>query len=101
MVGGVLTYLALGVAAVTTDDTSLVRHGRGYAQIAASWCGQTADLRTVTWDEFRGRKTTEDFCETSWEHLLRNHCCSIEKARRLLGYAPRYQAEDASPLTAR
>ena len=67
---------------------------RGYAQIGASWFGQTADLRTVTWDEFR-RSTTEDASEASWEHLVRNHCFSIEKARTLLGYSPRYEPEDA------
>ena len=28
---------------------------RGYAQIAASWFGQTADLRSVTWEAFRAQ----------------------------------------------
>lgn len=67
---------------------------RGYAQIASSWFGQAADLRTVTWEEFR-RSTTEDFYESSWGHLVRNHCCSIDKARTLLGYAPQYEPEEA------
>src|SRR5919107_3009669 len=67
---------------------------RGYAQIAASWFGQTAELRPVTWDEFRG-STDDDAFQASWEHLVRNHCFSIEKARTLLGYAPRYEPEDA------
>ena len=67
---------------------------RGYAQIAASWFGQTADLRTVTWDEFRDR-SHGDTAQVSWEHLVRNHYCSIGKARTLLGYTPRYEPEDA------
>src|SRR5919107_3563134 len=67
---------------------------RGYAQIAASWFGQTAELRPVTWDEFRS-STDDDAFQASWEHLVRNHCFSIEKARTLLGYAPRYEPEDA------
>ena len=67
---------------------------RGYAQIAASWFGRTADLRTVTWDEFRDG-TDEDSARTSWEHLWRDHYCSIEKARTLIGYAPRYEPEAA------
>ena len=67
---------------------------RGYAQIAASWFGQTAVLRTVTWEEFR-RSNTEEAFESSWEHLVRNHYLSIDKARTLLGYTPQYEPEDA------
>ena len=67
---------------------------RGYAQIAASWFGQAPDLRTVTWDEFRGT-TTRDAFGSSREHLVRDHYFSIGKARALLGYAPRYQPEEA------
>jgi nucleoside-diphosphate-sugar epimerase len=60
---------------------------RGYAEIAASWFGQSAVLRSVTWEEFRGSTAEEDF-ESSWQHLVRNHYFSIDKARTLLGYAP-------------
>jgi nucleoside-diphosphate-sugar epimerase len=67
---------------------------RGYAQIAASWFGQTAELRSVTWDEFR-RNTSAEAAQQSWDHLVRNHYFSIDKARRLLGYAPRYEPEGA------
>jgi nucleoside-diphosphate-sugar epimerase len=67
---------------------------RGYAEIAASWFGRTADLRTVTWDEFRSR-TDPEAAQASWEHLVRDHYFSIEKARTVLGYAPRYQPEEA------
>jgi nucleoside-diphosphate-sugar epimerase len=67
---------------------------RGYAQIAASWFGQTADLQTVSWEEFRGT-TSADAYESSWAHLSRDQYMSIDKARDLLGYAPRYEPEDA------
>lgn len=67
---------------------------RGYAKIAASWFGQTAVLRPVTWEEFR-RTTDDDAAQSSWDHLVRNHYFSIDKARTLLGYTPRYQPEDA------
>ena len=43
---------------------------RGYAEIAASWFGQTAVLRSVTWDEFR-RSTEAEDAQSSWEHLVR------------------------------
>jgi len=67
---------------------------RGYAQIGASWFGRTADLRTVTWDEFR--RTGPDAAQVSWDHLVRNHYFGIDKARRLLDYAPRYEPEAAA-----
>src|SRR6201991_179260 len=68
---------------------------RGYAQIGASWFGQTADLRTVTWDEFRSG-TDDEAAQLSWDHLVRNHYFSIDKARALLGYAPHYEPDDAA-----
>lgn len=67
---------------------------RGYAQIAASWFGQSAVLRSVTWEQFR-HTTGEEAAQTSWDHLMRNHYFSIDKARTLLGYTPRYEPEDA------
>ena len=67
---------------------------RGYADIAASWFGQTARLGTVTWEQFR-QSTTPEHAEASWEHLFRSHCFTIDKAIALLGYAPRYEPEEA------
>lgn len=67
---------------------------RGYAQTAASWFGQTAELRSVTWEEFR-RSTAEEHSDCSWEHLMRSHYISIDKARTVLGYTPGYEPEEA------
>jgi nucleoside-diphosphate-sugar epimerase len=67
---------------------------RGYAEIAAGWFGQSATLDPVTWDDFR-RSTDSEHADTSWNHLMRSHVCSIAKAADLLGYAPRYEPEQA------
>lgn len=67
---------------------------RGYAHIAATWFGQSADLHPVTWEEFRQSTTPESY-DSSWGHLLRNHYVSIDKARRLIDYQPRYEPETA------
>jgi nucleoside-diphosphate-sugar epimerase len=67
---------------------------RGYAQIAASWFGQTAELHAVTWDEFRA-STDNEAAQSSWDHLVRDHYFSIDKARTLLGYTPQYEPENA------
>jgi nucleoside-diphosphate-sugar epimerase len=84
--------------AATGEDFNIVAPSalnvRGYAQIAASWFGQTADLRPVTWEDFRSQ-TTEEAYDSSWEHLVRDHYVSIDKARTLLGYAPGYAPEEA------
>jgi nucleoside-diphosphate-sugar epimerase len=67
---------------------------RGYAHTAAGWFGQTASLEPVTWEQFR-QTTTPEHAEKSWDHLYRSHCLTIEKAKALLGYAPRYEPETA------
>jgi nucleoside-diphosphate-sugar epimerase len=43
------------------------------------------------------RSTDDDAGQARWDHLVRNHCFSIEKARTLIGYTPRYEPEDAIP----
>ncbi len=67
---------------------------RGYVEIAAGWFGHRAALEPISWEQFRG-STTPEHAEASWGHLYRNHCFSIEKAKSLLHYAPRYEPEEA------
>jgi len=67
---------------------------RGYADIAAAWFGHAAVLETVSWDRFRGN-TSREHADASWNHLYRSQCFSIEKAVSVLGYAPRYEPEQA------
>lgn len=84
--------------AAAGEDFSLVAptalNVRGYARAAAGWFGQDAVLEPVGWDAFRA-STAPEHAEASWDHLSRSHAFSIEKAATLLGYAPRYQPEDA------
>lgn len=68
---------------------------RGFATVAAGWFGREASLRSVSWEEFR-TATTPDLADQSWQHLSRSQCMSIDKARRLLGYEPAYEPEDAA-----
>jgi len=67
---------------------------RGFARIAAGWFGREPVLESVSWDEFR-QTTAPEHADASWEHLYRSQCVSIEKARTVLGYAPRYSSEAA------
>ncbi|ARC56397.1 2'-dehydrokanamycin reductase [Frondihabitans sp. 762G35] len=67
---------------------------RGLAEGIARWYGQEARLRFVPFDEFAAT-LSEDDAEVSLAHLSRSHSMSIEKARRLLGYAPRFSTLEA------
>ena len=67
---------------------------RGYAEAVAGWFGQEANLRFVGWEEWRTKVSEED-ASITWDHIAHSPNCSIEKARRLLGYQPRYSSLQA------
>ena len=67
---------------------------RGLAEAIARHHGQEARLRFVSWAEFRDQ-TSDENADASWQHASRSHSMSIAKARRLLGYSPRYTSVQA------
>lgn len=67
---------------------------RGYAEAAAEWYGQKANLRFVPWEEFR-RSMSEEDARISWNHLIHSTSGSIEKARLMLDYRPQYSSLEA------
>lgn len=67
---------------------------RGFAEGIAAWYGQEANLRFVPFDEFR-TLTTDDNAEASLAHASRSHSMSIERAKAVLGYAPRFSSLEA------
>jgi len=67
---------------------------RGFAEAVAHWFGRDADLRFMPFEEFRKVTKLED-AEATWEHISRSPSVSIDKARRLLGYVPRYTSLQA------
>ncbi len=67
---------------------------RGYAERMFAWFGQRPALAYLPWEEWRRTAREEDALETL-EHISHSPCCSIEKARRLLGYQPRYTSLEA------
>lgn len=68
---------------------------RGYAEAAAGWFGQEAHLVFQPWDEWRAGVTEQEAAIT-WDHASHSPNCSIEKARRLLGFEPRYTSLQAT-----
>lgn len=67
---------------------------RGYAQAMAAWFGQAARLSYLPWEEWR-ESVSEEVARATWDHIAHSPNCSIDKARRLLGYRPRYSSLEA------
>jgi nucleoside-diphosphate-sugar epimerase len=66
----------------------------GYAQIVAGWFGRQAQLTFLPWEEWK-QTVSEKEAQITWGHIARSSNCSIEKARGLLNYQPRYRSAEA------
>jgi nucleoside-diphosphate-sugar epimerase len=66
----------------------------GYASAVYGWYGHAPRLEFLPFEEWRKLQSPEDATAT-WEHIIRSPSHSTEKARRLLGYAPRYSSLEA------
>lgn len=64
---------------------------RHYAEAMSRWFGHEPNLTFLPWEEWKALQTPEN-AQATWEHIARSPNCSIEKGRRLLGYAPRYSS---------
>jgi nucleoside-diphosphate-sugar epimerase len=80
---------AVGEAFHVVSPAAVTLHG--YAEAVASWFGQEADLRYLPWEEWRQQQSEED-ARATWDHIQHSPNCSIDKARRLIDYRPRYSS---------
>jgi nucleoside-diphosphate-sugar epimerase len=67
---------------------------RGYAEAVAGWFGQEARLRYLPWETWR-TTVSEEEAHATWDHIAHSPNCSIDKARRLIDYQPRYSSLQA------
>jgi nucleoside-diphosphate-sugar epimerase len=67
---------------------------RGLAAGVAGWFGREPVLDLVDWAEFERRVGVEHAAVTR-EHVARSIAASIDRARNVLGYRPRYSSLDA------
>lgn len=67
---------------------------RGYAEAIARWFGKEANLGFLPWQEWKSTVSEGD-AEATWDHIAHSPNCSIDKAKRLLGYAPKYSSLEA------
>jgi nucleoside-diphosphate-sugar epimerase len=84
--------LALGESFHVVSAAALTL--RGYAERVSSWSGQAAKINFVPWDVWKQSASEKD-AKVTWDHIAHSPNCSIEKARTLLGYAPRYSSLEA------
>jgi nucleoside-diphosphate-sugar epimerase len=73
---------------------------RGLAAGAAAWFGRDPVLDFVEWDEFE-RRVGAEHAHVTHEHVARSIAASIDRARGMLGYAPRHSSLDALHAAAR
>jgi nucleoside-diphosphate-sugar epimerase len=70
---------------------------RGYAEAVAGWFGEEADLTYLPFDEWAERpEYDEDAVAATEEHISYSPNASIQKARDMLGYEPRYTSLEAT-----
>ncbi len=67
---------------------------RGYAEAVSVWFGEKPRLRFLSWDDWQ-RTVSKEEAAATWDHIAHSPNCSIEKARRLLDYRPRYSSLEA------
>jgi nucleoside-diphosphate-sugar epimerase len=67
---------------------------RGYAEAMFRWFGKEPRLRFLPFEEWKKGQDPNEATAT-WEHIARSPSHSIDKARRLIGYEPRYSSLQA------
>jgi nucleoside-diphosphate-sugar epimerase len=67
---------------------------RGYAEAMYRWFGQEPLLSFAPFDQWKLGLTESD-AHSSWGHIVRSSCVSIEKSRQRLGYNPRFTSLEA------
>jgi nucleoside-diphosphate-sugar epimerase len=64
---------------------------RGYAEAMYRWFRREPRLSFEPFDQWKLGLTERD-AQTSWGHVMRSSCVSIEKSRQRLGYNPRFSS---------
>jgi nucleoside-diphosphate-sugar epimerase len=80
---------SVGEAFHAVSDRALTL--RGYAEAMYRWFGQEPRIRLVPWEEWKLHRT-EQQARYTWDHIAHSPNCSMEKARRLLGFEPRWSS---------
>ena len=63
---------------------------RGFAEAMYAWFGKEPDIEYLPWEAWQKTAASQAFINSTYSHLMHSDNYSCEKARRILGYAPRY-----------
>ena len=83
--------------AVSTESITLY----GYAQALYKWFGKEAKINLLPWDEWCKHMNNKELSDHSYYHIARSGTFSIEKAKRLVKYQPRYTVLEAIEVSIR
>src|SRR5215472_2815715 len=83
---------SIGEAFNTVSSQALTL--RGYAEEMYRWFGREPRLSFAPFDQWKLGLEKSD-AKTSWGHVMRSSCVSIEKSRQRLGYSPRFSSLEA------
>jgi len=67
---------------------------RGYAEAMYRWFGHEPKLSYQPFEQWKEGQDADE-ANATWEHIIRSPSHSMDKARRLLGYSPRYSSLEA------
>jgi nucleoside-diphosphate-sugar epimerase len=67
---------------------------RGYAEAVAAYFGKEANLTYMGWENWRVTVSEGD-AQATYDHIAHSPNASIDKARRLIDYQPRYTSLQA------
>jgi nucleoside-diphosphate-sugar epimerase len=83
---------SIGEAFNTVSSQALTL--RGYAEAMYRWFEQEPRLSFSPFEQWQLGLEKSD-AESSWGHIMRSSCVSIEKSRQRIGYAPRFSSLEA------
>ena len=63
---------------------------RGFAEAMYAWFGKEPDIEYLPWEDWKKTAGSEAFINSTYSHLTHSDNYTCAKARRILGYEPRY-----------
>ena len=89
-----LEHRAASIGEVFNTVSSQALTLRGYAEAMYRWFDRDPRLSFAPFDQWKLGLDKRD-AESSWGHIMRSSCVSIEKSRLRLGYSPRFSSLEA------
>ncbi len=91
---GAIAHRSAAIGEAFNTVTAQAVNLKGFAIAMYRWFGREPRLGFEPYDSWKLKQSPED-AQATWEHISRSPNHSIEKARKLLGYEPRYSSLQA------